>query len=133
MLNRIFSKLNLRRKFCFNIQLRTNLFSNLIKLIKSINFNNNINNGQLELFQLKANQEHEYIQNFKLLQQAFKSNGVDKEVPVDRLVRGKFQDNFEFLQVHAANTTNTHKIMFSLRSVNTIWLQQMKRSRRLRK
>ena len=27
---------------------------------------------------------------------------VDKIVPVDRLVKGKFQDNFEFLQVFSA-------------------------------
>ncbi|CAB0015294.1 unnamed protein product [Nesidiocoris tenuis] len=47
---------------------------------------------------MKANQEHEYIQNYKLLQQIFKRYGVDKDVPVSRLVRGKFQDNFEFLQ-----------------------------------
>ncbi|KAF6205218.1 hypothetical protein GE061_019385 [Apolygus lucorum] len=56
------------------------------------------NSVPLKRVKVKANQEFEYIQNFKLLQQAFKSCGVDKEVPVDRLVRGKFQDNFEFLQ-----------------------------------
>jgi len=42
--------------------------------------------------------EHEYIQNFKLLQIAFKKLNVDKIVPVDRLVKGRFQDNFEFVQ-----------------------------------
>ncbi len=42
--------------------------------------------------------EHEYINNFKLLQAAFKKMNVDKIVSVDRLVKGKFQDNFEFLQ-----------------------------------
>ncbi|BES89847.1 Microtubule-associated protein RP EB family [Nesidiocoris tenuis] len=46
----------------------------------------------------KTNLEHEYIQNFKLLQAAFKKKGVEKIVPIDRLVKGKFQDNFEFLQ-----------------------------------
>lgn len=46
----------------------------------------------------KTNLEHEYIQNFKLLQAAFKKKGVDKIVPIDKLVKGKFQDNFEFLQ-----------------------------------
>ena len=44
-------------------------------------------------------QEHEYINNFKVLQASFKKMSVDKIVPVDRLVKGKFQDNFEFLQV----------------------------------
>lgn len=42
--------------------------------------------------------EHEYIQNFKLLQESFKRTGCDKTIPVERLVKGKFQDNFEFIQ-----------------------------------
>jgi len=42
--------------------------------------------------------EHEYINNFKVLQASFKKMNVDKIVSVDRLVKGKFQDNFEFLQ-----------------------------------
>ncbi|XP_014260918.1 microtubule-associated protein RP/EB family member 1 isoform X2 [Cimex lectularius] len=46
----------------------------------------------------KTNLEHEYIQNFKLLQAAFKKKGVDKVIPVDKLIKGRFQDNFEFLQ-----------------------------------
>uniref|UniRef100_A0A3Q3WN50 Microtubule-associated protein RP/EB family member 1 n=1 Tax=Mola mola TaxID=94237 RepID=A0A3Q3WN50_MOLML len=45
-----------------------------------------------------AKLEHEYIQNFKLLQIAFKKMGVEKIIPVDKLVKGKFQDNFEFVQ-----------------------------------
>ena len=54
----------------------------------------------LTLFQVKFNTklEHEYISNFKVLQAAFKKMNVDKIVPVDRLIKGKFQDNFEFLQ-----------------------------------
>merc|ERR1719264_751587 len=47
---------------------------------------------------LKTNLEHEYIQNFKILQAAFKKMHVDKIVPVDKLVKGRFQDNFEFIQ-----------------------------------
>ncbi|CAG5118894.1 unnamed protein product [Candidula unifasciata] len=42
--------------------------------------------------------EHEYIQNFKQLQACFQKLGVDKIVPVEKLVKGKFQDNFEFVQ-----------------------------------
>ncbi|CAK8691449.1 unnamed protein product [Clavelina lepadiformis] len=42
--------------------------------------------------------EHEYIQNYKLLQDSFKKCGVDKVIPIERLVKGRFQDNFEFLQ-----------------------------------
>ncbi|KAK3703618.1 hypothetical protein QZH41_019163 [Actinostola sp. cb2023] len=45
-----------------------------------------------------TNQEHEYIRNFKQLQDSFNKSGVDKIIPVDKLVKGKFQDNFEFLQ-----------------------------------
>merc|ERR1712180_575892 len=46
----------------------------------------------------KTKLEHEYISNFKLLQGAFKKMTVDKIVLVDKLVKGRFQDNFEFLQ-----------------------------------
>jgi len=42
--------------------------------------------------------EHEYINNFKLVQGAFKKVGCDKELGINRLVKGRFQDNFEFLQ-----------------------------------
>jgi RP/EB family microtubule-associated protein len=42
--------------------------------------------------------EHESINNFKHLQALFKKHGVDKEVPIEKLVKGKFQDNFEFVQ-----------------------------------
>ncbi|KAL3309138.1 Microtubule-associated protein RP/EB member 2 [Cichlidogyrus casuarinus] len=42
--------------------------------------------------------EHEYIANFKVLQSLFKKHGVDKDVPIEKLVKGKFQDNFEFVQ-----------------------------------
>merc|ERR550519_2471953 len=56
--------------------------------------------GSLPLKRVKfaTNLEHEYIQNFKLLQAAFKKLNVDKVAPVDRLVKGRFQDNFEFIQ-----------------------------------
>merc|ERR1719383_1239559 len=56
--------------------------------------------GCIHLKKVKFNTklEHEYISNFKLLQASFKKMNVDKIVPVDRLVKGKFQDNFEFLQ-----------------------------------
>lgn len=47
-------------------------------------------------FQTKL--EHEWIHNFKILQASFKKMSVDKIIPVDKLVKGKFQDNFEFLQ-----------------------------------
>lgn len=53
---------------------------------------------QLKKIKFDTKLEHEYINNFKLLQGSFKKMNVDKIVPVDRLVKGRFQDNFEFLQ-----------------------------------
>jgi len=52
----------------------------------------------LKKVKFKTNLEHEFIQNFKLLQASFKKMQVDKIIPVERLVKGRFQDNFEFLQ-----------------------------------
>ncbi|XP_033207275.1 microtubule-associated protein RP/EB family member 1 isoform X2 [Belonocnema kinseyi] len=52
----------------------------------------------LKRVKYRTNLEHEYIQNFKILQGGFKKMNVDKIVPIDRLVKGRFQDNFEFLQ-----------------------------------
>ncbi|XP_055915787.1 microtubule-associated protein RP/EB family member 1 isoform X4 [Eupeodes corollae] len=46
----------------------------------------------------RTNLEHEYIQNFKILQASFKKMVVDKIIPIDKLIKGRFQDNFEFLQ-----------------------------------
>jgi len=56
--------------------------------------------GKIRLKRVKweSKLEHDYIQNFKILQEAFKKTGCDKTIPVERLVKGKFQDNFEFVQ-----------------------------------
>ncbi|TPX38682.1 hypothetical protein SeMB42_g06598 [Synchytrium endobioticum] len=43
-------------------------------------------------------QEYEYIHNFKILQNAFDKHKIDNAIPVERLVKCKFQDNIEFLQ-----------------------------------
>jgi len=53
---------------------------------------------QLKKIKFVTKLEHEYIQNFKVLQAAFKKMNVDKIVPVDKLIKGRFQDNFEFIQ-----------------------------------
>jgi len=45
-----------------------------------------------------AKQEYEYMANFKVLQDSFLRHSIDKSVPVDRLIKCKFQDNLEFLQ-----------------------------------
>jgi len=45
-----------------------------------------------------VNTEYAYIQNFKILQNAFTKHGIDRTVPVEALVKCKMQDNLEFLQ-----------------------------------
>jgi len=52
----------------------------------------------LKKVKFQAIQEHEYIQNFKLLQASFVKMKCDKNIPVQRLVKARFQDNFEFVQ-----------------------------------
>lgn len=42
--------------------------------------------------------EHEFITNFKILQNSFVKMGVDKNIPVEKLIKARFQDNFEFVQ-----------------------------------
>ena len=46
----------------------------------------------------RAFHEYEYVQNFKVLQEAFVRHRIDRTIPVDRLIKLKFQDNLEFLQ-----------------------------------
>jgi RP/EB family microtubule-associated protein len=53
-------------------------------LLKKVKFNTNL--------------EHEYIANFKIVQAAFQKMQVDKIIPVEKLAKGRFQDNFEFVQ-----------------------------------
>ncbi|CAL8293091.1 unnamed protein product [Boreogadus saida] len=52
----------------------------------------------LKKVKFQAKLEHEFIHNFKVLQATFKRMSVDKIIPVEKLVKGKFQDNFEFVQ-----------------------------------
>ena len=42
--------------------------------------------------------DYEYIGNYKILQSAFTKLKIDKHVEVDKLIRGKYQDNLEFMQ-----------------------------------
>jgi RP/EB family microtubule-associated protein len=55
-------------------------------------------NVPLAKIKFDAKHDYEYINNFKVLQEAFKRNRIDKPIPVDRLIRCKMQDNLEFLQ-----------------------------------
>lgn len=45
-----------------------------------------------------ARSDYEFIQNYKLLQNAFTKNHVQRHVDVDKLIRAKYQDNLEFCQ-----------------------------------
>lgn len=52
----------------------------------------------LKKIKFNTNLEHEYINNFKALQASFNKSGVDKLVPIEKLVKGKYMENFEFVQ-----------------------------------
>ena len=56
--------------------------------------------GKLQMSKVNwnARQEYEYIGNFKVLQQGFTKSGIKKNIEVEKLVRGKCQDNLEMLQ-----------------------------------
>ncbi|OAF71875.1 Microtubule-associated protein RP/EB family member 2 [Intoshia linei] len=56
--------------------------------------------GKVPLKRAKINTtlEYEKINNLKILQNAFSKLKVDKVIPIERLVKGKFQDNLEFVQ-----------------------------------
>jgi len=56
--------------------------------------------GSIALKKIKfnTNLEHEYINNFKALQGSFNKAGVDKVIPIEKLVKGKYMENFEFVQ-----------------------------------
>lgn len=45
-----------------------------------------------------ARNDYEYLNNFKILQAAFTAHGIDRPVPLERLVKCRLQDNLEFLQ-----------------------------------
>lgn len=46
----------------------------------------------------EAKLEHEFVQNFKVLQSVFTAESISKYVDVPKLVKAKYQDNLEFLQ-----------------------------------
>ncbi|KAH8271897.1 hypothetical protein KR044_009913 [Drosophila immigrans] len=41
--------------------------------------------------------ERDFRNNFSILQQAFIKHGVEKTIPVDELIKGRFQDNLDFI------------------------------------
>eukprot|EP00392_Amoebophrya_sp_AT5.2_P004863 g4872.t1 len=53
---------------------------------------------QMKRVNWMAKVDHEHIPNYKILQAAFSKLGVDRNIDVDKLIKGKYQDNLEFLQ-----------------------------------
>ena len=45
-----------------------------------------------------AKTDYEYICNFKILQQGFAKCNIQKSLEIEKLIKGKFQDNLEMLQ-----------------------------------
>jgi len=56
--------------------------------------------GDVPMARVKMNAKHEYefLANYKILQNVFKTKKLDKPILVDKLVKCKMQDNLEFLQ-----------------------------------
>uniref|UniRef100_A0A182MEL1 Microtubule-associated protein RP/EB family member 1 n=1 Tax=Anopheles culicifacies TaxID=139723 RepID=A0A182MEL1_9DIPT len=56
--------------------------------------------GCLQLKRVKfcTNVEHDFLNNLRIFQNALVQMKVSKAVPIERLSKGRFQDNFEFLQ-----------------------------------
>jgi RP/EB family microtubule-associated protein len=52
----------------------------------------------LQKVNFEARLEYEYTKNYKVLTTFFENNAIDKTVDVQRLIKGKYQDNLEFLQ-----------------------------------
>lgn len=46
-----------------------------------------------------AKSPHEFIDNYKIIQQVLDKKGIDKHIEVEKLMRAKYQDNLENMQV----------------------------------
>uniref|UniRef100_A0A3Q0RZ54 DNA (cytosine-5-)-methyltransferase n=1 Tax=Amphilophus citrinellus TaxID=61819 RepID=A0A3Q0RZ54_AMPCI len=56
--------------------------------------------GSVDMTKVKfdAQSEDDYKHNFRLLHEAFTTNGVTRIIPVEKLITGDFKSNFEFLK-----------------------------------
>ncbi len=45
-----------------------------------------------------AKGEHEFVNNFKILQKGFDSAKLQKNIEISKIVKCKYQDNLEFIQ-----------------------------------
>lgn len=64
-------------------------------LFTEVLFPNSIN---MKKVKFNSRLELEWLSNWKIVQTAWKQLGIEKMIPVEKLIKGKFQDNFEFLQ-----------------------------------
>lgn len=53
----------------------------------------------LSKVKFNAKHEYEYVANYKILQSAFDKHKIENYIPVERLIKCKFQDNIEFMQM----------------------------------
>jgi len=52
----------------------------------------------LSKVQFDAKYDYEFVKNYKVLQTVFDKMNIDKRVPVQKLIKAKYQDNLEFFQ-----------------------------------
>lgn len=53
---------------------------------------------RMEKVKFAAKRSHEYVHNYKILQGSFNSTKLRKKIDVEKLIKGKYQDNLEFVQ-----------------------------------